>query len=545
MQKLFILVALAFLPFCSIWGDDGRMLDRLDSVLAVRKQVAQIKEQRISLLKDYLSKVDNVQDAMKFNEELFNEYKVYQFDSAMIYIDKTVEYARGLKDSIAVNRLLVKKASLLCLGGLYGEAFNVMKQTSPIGSRDNIFHYYFTYFIFYNYLTEYYNDAHFSPAYKQKACRYLSLANQYLDRDMIGYHYYKAEYLSYVLKDNKAARQHYFQTLNDSHAARRFQAMAAFAIACQYRNSGNNDLYTHYLIKSAILDVQGNIKENMALQELAFLLMRKSKENIVRADNYIRISLDDAQFYNSRLRVIEISRKLPLIVESYEAYMKTANGNLKIATGIGFILSLFCILFLVYIFKQNKQLSLHKAKLSGINEQLTRMNKRLETLNRALFNTNQLRESLVKIYIDLCAKYINRLNKYKVMVNRKIRAHQAEDLLNSISSTKLSNEEAETFTKHFDAAFLELYPTFLEEFNSLLTEPFKQLHNRKMLPEQRVYALIRLGVTESSVIAAVLFYSPQTVYNYRSLVKSRAKIKENFDEQVQQLCTITNVQTSV
>lgn len=313
--------------------------------------------------------------------------------------------------------------------------------------------------------------------------------------------------------------------------------MAAFAIAGNYSANGNQRLYADYLAKAAISDVLSNTKENLALQELAVWLMKQGgSKQINRADNYIRIALNDAQFYNSRLRVIEIAQKLPTIVGAYENNIKSSNRGLSLMLILVTVLILACIVFLFYILRQNGRLRDNRQKLADSNSQLTVLNSRLEQLNEELIGTNHKRETLVKLYIDLCAKFIGRLNRYKSLVERKIKAHQADDLLRSITSTKLSEEDAETFTNRFDKSFLELYPNFLQELNELLVKPYPLPASKyTMLPEQRIYALIRLGVTQSSEIAAVLFYSPQTVYNYRSTVKMRAKNKDTLEKDVQNL----------
>lgn len=51
----------------------------------------------------------------------------------------------------------------------------------------------------------------------------------------------------------------------------------------------------------------------------------------------------------------------------------------------------------------------------------------------------------------------------------------------------------------------------------------------------RIYALVRLGVNESVEIATLLFFSPQTIYNYRTAVRKRAIHPETFEEDVKKL----------
>jgi hypothetical protein len=142
--------------------------------------------------------------------------------------------------------------------------------------------------------------------------------------------------------------------------------------------------------------------------------------------------------------------------------------------------------------------------------------------------------------MDLCAKYIDKLGKYQTLVKRKIKANQAQELLQTISSARISEEDAATFLNRFDKAFLELYPTFVEEFNALLTEDAR-IHPKTpttLTTELRTFALIRLGVKSTVDIAGLLFLSTQTIYNCRSVIKNKAINKETFDQDIDKLCTV-------
>ena len=147
---------------------------------------------------------------------------------------------------------------------------------------------------------------------------------------------------------------------------------------------------------------------------------------------------------------------------------------------------------------------------------------------------------MASIYIDLCAKYIDKLGKYQTLVKRKIKANQAQELLQTISSARISEEDAATFLTRFDKAFLDLYPTFVQEFNALL-QPDARIQQKTphtLTTELRTFALIRLGVKNTADIAGLLFLSIQTIYNCRSVIKNKAINKESFDDDVQKLCTI-------
>ena len=170
---------------------------------------------------------------------------------------------------------------------------------------------------------------------------------------------------------------------------------------------------------------------------------------------------------------------------------------------------------------------------------VTDMNNKLKELNSELVKTNRTREEYVSLFLELCAAYIDKLNKYQDLVKRKVKAKQIDDLL-KISSSKMSDSDARQFFVNFDTAFLTLYPNFISEFNSLVREGEEIVPAKGEIlnTELRIFALIRLGIKDSSRIATLLFYSPQTIYNYRTSVKNKAKNRDEFEEQVKKLCPI-------
>ena len=188
----------------------------------------------------------------------------------------------------------------------------------------------------------------------------------------------------------------------------------------------------------------------------------------------------------------------------------------------------------------NKALKDSNNELKDSNNELKDSNKALRNSNDELENTNTKRELMANAFIMLCYQYIERLESQRKLVIRKIRANQQNELLSTLSSSKLSTEENQNFLSQFDKIFLSLYPSFVNELNSLLI-PEAQIElkeDNKLTPSLRVAALIRLGVTESPKIAGILSYSLQTIYNYRSTLKNSAIDKENFEENLQKLCSV-------
>ena len=188
----------------------------------------------------------------------------------------------------------------------------------------------------------------------------------------------------------------------------------------------------------------------------------------------------------------------------------------------------------------NKALKDSNNELKGSNDELKDSNKALRDANDELENTNAKRELMANAFIMLCYQYIERLDSQRKLVIRKIKANQQNELLSILSSSKRGTEESQNFFSQFDKIFLSLYPSFVNELNSLLI-PEAQIElkeDNELTPSLRVAALVRLGVTESPKIAGILCYSLQTIYNYRSTLKNSAIDKEHFEENLQKLCSV-------
>lgn len=188
----------------------------------------------------------------------------------------------------------------------------------------------------------------------------------------------------------------------------------------------------------------------------------------------------------------------------------------------------------------NKALKDSNNELKDSNDELKDSNKALRDANDELENTNTKRELMANAFIMLCYQYIERLDSQRKLVIRKIKANQQNELLSILSSSKRGTEESQSFFSQFDKIFLSLYPSFVNELNSLLI-PEAQIElkeDNELTPSLRVAALVRLGVTESPKIAGILSYSLQTIYNYRSTLKNSAIDKEHFEENLQKLCSV-------
>ena len=531
-----------------------QLRQKLDNLLAQRNTLINNKNKDINRLKKNLTTSENTLKLLQTYEQLFEEYYVFQFDSAMTYLNKGIKLAQETQNTYYYNSNLISKAELLSIGGLYSEAIHEIEQVdTTVLDKAQRFEFYFSLFRIHTYWADFCNDKTYTPMHRLKAQDYLKKAMPFCDETDKSYEYYLGEYAVFVLNNPQSARTHYIKSIKQLPQNSRFYAMSCFALSGSYGNEGNADKQEEFLLLSSISDIENCTMENFALQNLAMYIFEHNKDELDLAQQYIQTALEDAHFYNNRLRIIEISSKLPVIVSSYQQTLNQRNKVQMTAIIVISLLLLFLLSAVFYIVKQTKRLSLQQQELQKNNNQLSELNtqqKELNTqlhdLNALLVDTNRKRERLAKLYIDLCAKYIARLKKQQTLVKRKIKANQITELLSQLSSERLSEEDAATFLSRFDKAFLDLYPDFTEELNSLLL-PEGQIQNKstdELTTEQRIMALIRLGVKESAEIADLLFYSPQTIYNYRSVLKGKAINKETFEEEVMKLCRVIGKSTS-
>ena len=525
-----------------------QLRQKLDNLLEQRDALIDNKNNDINRLKKHLATSENALKRLQTYEQLFEEYYVFQFDSAMTYLNKGIKLALETQNTYYYNSNVIRKAELLSIGGLYSEAVQEIEQVDTTAlDKAQRFEYYFSLFRIHTYWADFCNDKTYTPIHRSKAKNYLKKAMPFCDETDKSYEYYRGEYCVFVQNNPLSARSHYIKAIKQLPPTSRFYAMSCFALSGSYGNEGNTNKQEEFLLLSSIADVENCTMENFALQNLAMYIFEHNKDDLDYAQRYIQTALEDAHFYNNRLRIIEISSKLPVIVSSYQQTLNQRNKVQMTAIIVISLLLLFLLFAVFYIVKQTKRLSLQQQELQNNNNQLSELNtqqKELNTqlhdLNALLVDTNRKRERLAKLYIDLCAKYIARLKKQQTLVKRKIKANQTSELLSQLSSERLSEEDAATFLSRFDKAFLDLYPGFTEKLNNLLV-PEGRIQNKstdELTTEQRIMALIRLGVKESAEIADLLFYSPQTIYNYRSVLKGKAINKENFEEEVMKLCRV-------
>jgi len=555
MYRLLAFFAALFLTFLSQVSADNINLLRLDSVIAERPNITTAKEKKLAQLRSSLASTTNEEEKLALFEQMYQEYLTYRYDSALVYVQNSIILSKEIGNIAYYQQAVINYALLDARGGFYSEAADYLKGINLEELNDSLkYEYYITHFWLYMYWSQYSSNERVKEEYWRKMKENLVEAIKYEKENTINYQYLMGERMHYIDENSEKAAIYYRKVVDMAPVNSKLYASAAFSLARCYMDKGDMPMYELWLTNSAISDIVTPLKENLSLQELAMYLFEKDNDNVDRATSYIYCSMEDAQFFNNRLRLIELSGRFSTILSAYTKKINDQKSHILYGMIILGLLTLAILASALFIKKQNGQLHLRREELQTKNEELHQQHeevrqknallveqgKQLSALNEQLIDTNFKREGLAKIYIDLCAKYIDKLKKYQTLVKRKIKANQVQELLSTISSSRISEEDAATFMNKFDKAFLDLYPTFVAELNTLLLSDNQIVVKQPntLTPELRIYALIRLGVKESSEIADLLFFSPQTIYNYRSAVKNRAINKDTFDEDVQKLCAV-------
>ena len=515
--------------------DEDELLHRLDQYIARRDEFSSKKEKKLIRMKKKLNLTSGKRERLSLYNQIYREYYTYRYDSAMVYAKRGLQLAEQLHDDYYINLNKINRAAVLSTGGFYSQAEDLLLSLKPEDISPKLMqYYYYTLTWVYNYWGAFCERSEFKEEMQNKKRLYLAKTLEYMGNKQSALYYYLSGELEYLQhRTDKKVLGWYQKALAASPVDSRVHASAAYCIARYYQDNEQMDIYEKYLVQAAISDQVCPLKENLALQELSTYLYNKDAKYAKRVSKYIYCSMEDAQFYNNRLRMVEISRIFPLITETNHQREIRQNRIITISLVVVSIVSLGFLAMMFFVFRINKRLAKSRREVRS-------QNMLLEELNQKLLNTNKRRETYMRLFMDISAVYIKKLDDYRKLVSRKIKAKQTADLLTAINSYKLAEEEASSFYIRFDKAFMDLYPNFVDEFNQLLL-PEKQIvlpAPNSLTKELRIYALMRLGITDGQELATLLFYSTQTIYNYKTSIRKRAKDLTTFDAAINQLCNV-------
>ena len=538
--------------------ENRKLLHSLDSLLEQQDLFVRVKEERIKQLKMQYSRVKDVKELYAMNRMVYLEYRVYDADSALHYINKNIQLAQQTNNRTWEVVSLLEQSFVLTSSGLLTEALKAVSDIQPEELPQNLRSEYFGRLCtLYSRLRDYSSEnSQLSEHYNnlQKAFR----DSVYLTATPDELRYWNCRAWLYLgtpeIEPVKQAFEENKQTLsNDS----RKYSIATYNLSAIYRSENNESKYLENLILSAMADIRSVNGDIGSLQEIAEYLFKHGE--IDRAYNYILYCSQKAMLFHNRVRIVKMSHLQNQIYKAYQEQSRTQQKRLQaslIAVSFLFLVLIGAFLFIrkqmrrlkeanLKLDSTNQKLSVNMDALSTahqrleeVNMQLKDLNTQLQEVNDQLRESNYVKEEYIGYVFNICSTYISKLEEFRKNINRKLKVGQIEDVKAITDSSATASNELKEFYQNFDTIFLHLYPDFVGDFNALLLpEERIELKEGELLnTELRIHALIRLGITDSVKIADFLRCSAQTVYNNRLRTRNKSIIpKEDFINAVKKL----------
>jgi len=514
----------------------------LDEAIEQSDRYVQERENRIRAYKTARGNINNDRAQYELSRNLYEEYRPYMSDSAIHYINRCIMLAERLGDRIRTDECRLLLAHQCTESGMYHEAMDILNTIDEhsINDANNLRRYYSTLAHLYQELGYY--------------CKVQRLQNEYYAR---GEHYRNMIDTARIsIKDDEALQMkelerfaagdalgalHYSdlrlkQVAEGSHK----YAIVAFYRYLDYSLKGDSVQARYWVTQSALSDVKNAVMDQGAMWELANKLMADG--DIERAYRYIHFAWQCANRFNTVKRNNQISPVLTAISDNYEASLKRANRMLLLLAVVSSLLAALFLAILFYSNSQRKKLARARNELSASNTQLAQLNSQLSTLNDQMRETNvklnesnRVKDEYVGRFIHLCSFYIDRLDEMRKRVSKMVKSKDFTALRQFTGDSELRDKNLTELYEMFDSTFLQLFPNFVNDFNDLLRPECRisLADPNTLTTDLRIFALIRLGIEDSSRIAEFLHYSVNTIYNYRAKIKNGALGKrEAFETQV-------------
>lgn len=545
MKNLLVFI-IVFLFSVSLYSqnDSDSLLQVLDRTVDNYQYYSGKKEEKMNKLKDLLKYTTSDSQKYEICGKLYDEYSAYKSDSALVYARKKLQIAEKLNNKRNLTDARLNLASMLGVMGLYKEAMDMLGKVNIHDAPDLKAYYFHIYRTVYGFMADY-------AVSNQEKGQYEEITDAYRDSLLVtnpprsGTHVMVKSDQLIISKQYDVALQlllgYYPKINNNIHD----KAIIAYSIALAYKGKNERKLEKRWLTISAIYDLQSATKEYISLRNLAFLLYEDG--DVDRAYKYIKRSLEDALFCNARLRTYEISEMLPIIDKAYQLQTEARQKQLVISLISISVLSFFLLIAIFFVYRQMRKLSIARKDLSVANEQLNSLNHelsdtnfQLKETNATLVEANLIKEEYIGRYMDQCSVYIDKLDDYRRLLNKSATAGKIDDLVHALKSKQFIEDELKEFYTNFDSTFLQLFPAFVEEFTALLVDDDEtQLKPGELLnTELRIFALIRLGITDSVKISHFLRYSLSTIYNYRTKLRNKsAGPRDEFELNVMRIGT--------
>ena len=543
---------MVFFPMvlCAQQVDLESRYKQIDEAIAESPRYVAQREAKITAARHAFEQTSGKQ---KYEESyrLYELYRPFVSDSAIYFIRQCITLAEQQGDYAASVRCRSQLAIRCSNIGLYDEALNILDSIRPDKNLDKMVlgTYYEAYNNVYGELSYYTRLDDMRKIYQEKEQYYKQLMLDHLPAtsESCFLRREQAAQGEGNLKEAMAINDEWMKTVEPgSHP----YALVALYRYIEYKLERDTVQMLYWLTESVLADIRNAAMDQGSMWELANELMLSG--DVDRASRYISYTSDCANRYGSRQRNWQIAPLLSHIANEYKSQSERTTSQLWGTLAVISILALLLLGALFFVHSRNTQLHAARNDLKISNDELASANKllatqknelaalnsQLSTLNSQLTESNRVKEEYIGRFMSLCAQYIDKLDNYRKMVNKKMKNKELEELFQISKSTELKEKELEELYENFDTVFLHLFPNFIDDFNALL-QPEMQIHPKeenRLTTDIRIFALIRLGFEDSSKIAEFLHYSVNTIYNYRARIKNGALgNREQFENKVKTL----------
>lgn len=526
-RSLLVIPFLLLICTCVLAEGNDSLLTRLNSVLDKKKEYDAGKLNRIEKLKKDLLNAENPSLNLKYDTylKLYNEYKSFNYNEAFNYAQKLQQAGRQLNDPVKIAYSRIKLGFILLSSGMFKETFDSLKTVNvALLDKEARKEYYFLMARTYYDLADFDKDDYYTPIYNSRAEKYIDSATTLCESKSFEYIYYnglkylKGRRIDQAITNLKILISKYRLTDHQF-------AVTASTLSDIYIRNNQPDEAIDLLILAAIADVKSSTKEAAAMTTLAQLLHKQG--DVKNAYIFIKAAMDDAVYYGARQRKIQVSAILPIIAGERISYVEQQRKVLFLYASLLTVLAIIVVVFAIIIYKQLQKLKLADKVILEANHNLQES---IHKLNEA----NKIKEEYIGYYFNLIAEYINKLDKFKRSVDNKLTTKRFEDIRILVNNINLTKEREELFI-NFDKAFLKIFPNFVAGYNALFNEEnqVKLLPNQLLNTDLRIFALVRLGITDTEKIAHILEYSVNTIYNYKARIKGKSNIlNDEFEHQI-------------
>lgn len=530
----------------------------LDSLIDKKDDFQKAKLSRIAYFQNKARNAVTEHDKYVAYSQLFDEYSTFNADSALKYINLNISIAdkSGNPEWKASTR--IEKSNLLAGTGLLKEAENEMLAINRNEMAGDLLPSYYGQMIFlYSHLGNYAGGNKNEYYVKERAYKDSIMA--IIPTSHKDYLWYKGWDILGTDKTDSTLIPSLLKKVESSQLNSRDDAKNFYMLAKLYEWQGDKENYKKYMTLSAICDVKTANAEIASLEELAKIMFSNGKGDIDRAYGYINYSLNKALTFPNRVRAFGIARTQDAINHAYQQRARLQEKRIRLFLMLVAALALLSLFTVGVIILQNRklkrqrenldsankelnnhiqQLSDAQCQLADANTRLTELNNDLHKKNEELNEANYVKEEYIGYLFTICSNYIGKLEDFRKSIHVKAITRKYKEIEAATETHDTMKKELKDFYKSFDTVFLHIYPNFINDFNALL-QPDKQIvpKDEELLnTELRIYALVRLGITDSVKIAEFLHCSPQTVYNNRFRVRNKAIIpREDFAETVRTL----------